>query len=53
MESDLRTPAARLRAGLGDGKDSCAILTQGPLYPGVTAVAEPVTRIVRLSGTVY
>src|SRR3954468_7569552 len=25
----------------GDGKDSCAILTQGPLYLGVTAVAEP------------
>jgi len=30
--------------GPGDGKDSCAILTQGPLYPGVTAVAEPATR---------
>jgi hypothetical protein len=29
---------------MGDGKDSCAILTQGPLYPGVTAVAEPATR---------
>ena len=43
-EGALAKRPNRRHGAMGDGKDSCAILTQGPLYPGVTAVAEPATR---------